>query len=252
MTHHDTGSDFFIRAARAETAPRVHKQHPSDDALLALLSGDLADEQRSRLHAHLATCSECHKQWRSLETHVSEETNSLQERSTAPTFALAIRNHQVAHKQSLTWWQTLFESLRLGTSGSMALAGSAAVMVLAFVVVIPLFQSSLRQARSQIETLTFENTILQNQVQLNGPFNGSISNAFQGEDITGELLLAYDWEELEQYISLPGDTWETIAEDQLGHESLWPLLWTLNRGLVPIGEPIPAGMYLIIPPRLEE
>ena len=66
------------------------------------------------------------------------------------------------------------------------------------------------------------------------------------------MLFAYDWEELEQYISLPGDTWETIAEDRLGHGSLWPLLWALNRDLVPLREPIPAGVPVTIPRRLEE
>ena len=247
MTH-KTNSDFFIRSACTETAPLNHEKHPSEDELLALLSGDLEKEQRSRLHAHLATCSSCRTRSKTMEMHLSEETVSLQERSTGPSFVATIRKNRAVSTQSRPWWRSLFGTWMLSESGSMVVAGSAAVIVLAFVVMIPVFQNSLQQARSTIETLTIKNNRL--ELQLNSTSVPPISNNMPEQINMEEILLAYDWTTLRPYEVEAAADWRFIAGKELGSVNLWPMLWLLNAERA-MGEALNPGETIWLPTQRE-
>jgi nucleoid-associated protein YgaU len=206
------------------------------------LSEDLADEQRSRLHAHLATCDDCRTRWRALKTTLAEEQRNLEQRSTVPSLAALIHaGHQTAGSSVISWFKALFETRSLVAVGS-----AAAALVLAFVVMIPILQNSSQQTTTQLQVISEELRTLQDRITT----SGSIDNSFLLPTLTEASLLAYDWEALRVYTVRSGDTWRSIAKDELGNEMLWSALWGLNIEIAASGV-LQAGTTVWLPTRRE-
>jgi len=230
--------DFFLRTMRAEMAERSHDVHPSEQDLLALAAGDMDDENRSRVHAHLATCEECHARWKRVNTCLHEEMTSLDRRSTAPSLVSHVRRNRRVEGKDRARWRSLLQTRVLVTAAS-----AVAVVAIAFGVMIPSLQNSSQRMQEHIATLSGEVQSLRNQMQW-GPV---IGNGITMPSIDEELLNRYNWDDPFAYTAKPGDTWRSIAEDQLGHVSLWPLIWLMNRELGAPGDAIVGGTIVLIP-----
>jgi len=237
------GDDFFVRTARAETAPRHYDAHPAEQELLALAGGDIPNDRRSELHAHLATCEECHMRWKRIHAYLQKEAVALDQRSVAPSLASTIRKRSVLESRELPWWRALWQPRAIVT-----VASAAAVVALTLGFGIPALQNSSQRTAEHIAALSSEIQILRNQVQ----WSGMISNGAIVPRITEELLNRYDWDDSITYRVEPGDTWQSIAEAELGDESLWPLVWFMNRDVGAAGDEIPVGTDLLIPSDVQD
>jgi len=238
----NSSSDFFMQVAGAEMAPQNHTHHPSRDDLLALLSDDVANEKRSRLHAHLATCENCRSEWKTLQASLSEEHLSLEERSVAPTFVSAVRErHPATALTTERWFKKLLESRTLVAASAAAIA-----LALTFAVMIPVLHSSSRQTQLRLESISNDLAALQDDIG----FSTLLPNSLSIGTITEAALQSYDWRALRPYTVQPDDTWKTIASIELNDESLWPAVWVLNAQISTSGS-LEAGRTIQLPTSLE-
>jgi hypothetical protein len=213
----------FVNAARHEMTPVEHSTHPGDDRLLSALDGELASEERSALHAHLATCEECRARWTTWKARFRNEVSSLSSTAGVPNLQDYIRTRQPEASSGGGWLRQL--ASRRSTVG---LAAAAATLAVVVAVAIPLVWTPSLRTEEQVRALSSRITDLQNQIDISSGFGLPINNDLAGGLITEMLLHAYDWTDWAAYEVEVGDDWLLIAETQLGNADLWPLLWVLN------------------------
>jgi nucleoid-associated protein YgaU len=52
---------------------------------------------------------------------------------------------------------------------------------------------------------------------------------------------------VEAYTAQAGDTWESVAKEQLGDPSLWPILWLLNAEEASSQSDLSPGRSILVP-----
>lgn len=230
--------EAFIEAIREETAPLEHATHPSNDDLLALLSGDVSNERRSRLHAHLETCSDCRNRWKHLESILQDESVQLRQEACIPSLREKVAGRGTNRQGTFFAWL----SVSFRTKTFAAVGSAAAALLLAVGVMAPLMSNTSRETAAQLEALSNEMQAVQSYLVA----NQTIANSLSMTDITEADLLRFNWANTREYTASVGDSWWTIAENELGNQSLWPLVWVLNAEQARAG-PVAPGDTIRLP-----
>jgi len=271
----DEFRSFVEKVISYELSPQDHKSHPSLELLLDGLSGDLAPDMRSRLAAHLATCPQCLARWRELKESMRKEQRLLETRARPVSLPELLRRREEARLSNKvrSWLAPVFAPFRQRP----ALAFVAATFALLFVILGVTFPL-LKGASDRLSSLTREVASLRAELaSLSQGFGipSGIALSPSGEELTRlveeaervndpwqrSLLVAsfldsygikvppdLDLRRTRTYTVRPRDTWEAIAERELGDKALWTILYLLNVKEVPEGELSP-GQEIKIPER---
>jgi len=238
--------EFFSATITGETTPIEHLDHPHVDLMLAVLEGETSIDVQSRLNAHIATCDSCRARWNRLTWHLKEACEVQEAKSHVPSLDAHIKRWLVVPPTLADRLRLLFE-----TRVVVVAAVSAAALALAFALAIPFVRGPALRTSQQIEALDDRLAVLQQQLDGFGvfrPFGDDISvGEIDSPGIAAADLEALDWSTLAPYVVRPADTWERIAEEELGNPSLWPLVWLLNRETAPPDTPPPAGATVVLP-----
>lgn len=268
------GFEEFIRKALFhELSPMEHKAHPSLDLLLEGLSGDLAPDMRSRLAAHLATCPQCFDRWRKLGELLEEEERVLETKAKTASLPELLRQREGAKhiNKVRSWLGSITAPFRLRP----ALAFSAAALA-ALLVVLGVTIPALKGANARLSSLTQEVVSLKEEIAslsagfaipshipsppsreelgrlvkeaqgIDDPWQRSLFLASRLSSFGITIPASLDLKSTRTYTVKPHDTWETIAERELGDKALWTILYLLNVKEVPKGELSP-GQEIRIP-----
>lgn len=247
MQTSDDHPDFFMRTIGHEVTSIEHREHPTLEMLFDAASDDASAGARSKLSAHLVTCEQCRTRWRRLTANLQEEAQVLQAESRVPALNAHIPATAPSRSAFSQWLRLLFE-----TRGYVLVAASAAVVALTLSISIPLMRAPALRTSEEIQSLAGEIEHLQNQLSsFTGPANTLLNNVVTSSGPTAEDLASFDWENTWVYFAMPGETWETIAESQLGDRRLWPLIWLLNRDSGPPEAPPADGAPIRLPSSVE-
>lgn len=248
MPRDDDREGFFLRTIQHEGAPMSHQHHPSLEMLFDALDEAAPLEARSRVSAHLANCEPCRARWKRLKGRLVDEYQVLKDGSHVLDFDALVSQRAASRVGWREWLRSLFVTRTIVVA-----AAAAAALVLAAAIAIPWIRPSALRTSEQIEVLTNEIEMLRNQVDAFTSVGSVIpNNGFLILGIQAKDLLAYDWENLQIYDVQPGDTWESIADEQLGDVMLWPLIWLLNRDLGPPDVAPPPSAALDLPASMED
>jgi hypothetical protein len=192
------------------------------------------------LVGHLATCEACRGRWKKLQAHLHDEEAVLRSRVRVPGFAQYIGERTARRRSVPAWTRQLFES-----KPYMVLAASAAALVLALGVSIPLLRGP---AERRVAELSGEVQQLRNQIASSPWTENTIANGLgTSRGITAQDLTTLNWENPRAYVVKAGEDWQEIAQNELGDEQLWPLLWLYNREIVPADAAPKAGTTIHLP-----
>lgn len=264
------------RMLRQEREPTEHSGHPDPAEMLEALGGDLPDDRRAQLVAHVTSCPPCAKRWNELSRLVEEEVASLERRARVPSLQQLVREqHKVSPRAGIrervaAWWTTLFPQPVLRP----ALA-YAATAVTAVVITLLVATPFIRQPGVQPDDLlAFTKSADENDVWVSIPGVTvkpitvgteelrAIVDVAEGIDaawqrtlyVTGELERygvripdSLDLATTTAYVVREDDTWRSIAEETLGEVELWPLLFLLNADRLPTDDEPEPGTELAIP-----
>jgi hypothetical protein len=210
------------------------------EKLFDLSSQDVSSETRAELVGHLATCEACRGHWKKLQAHLHDEEAVLRSRVRVPSFAQYIGERSARRRSVPAWTRQLFES-----KPYMVLAASAATLVLTLGVSIPLFRGP---ALLRVAELSEEVQQLRNQVATSPWTENTIANGLgTSSGITAQDLTTLNWENPRVYVVKAGEDWQEIAQNELGDERLWSLLWLYNRETVPADASPKAGTTIHLP-----
>lgn len=271
----DSFRNFIEKVISYELSPRAHQSHASLELLLDGLSGDLAPDARSRLAAHLATCPQCLSRWRELKELLKGEQRALETKAELVSLPQLLRDRETAKltNRVRAWFTPTVSPFRLRPA--LAFATATLVLVLAvFGVTYPL----LKGASGRISSLTKEVASLREEIKYLTQGVGipstvatvpsreevvalleeaaKVADPWQRSLIIASFLSSHgievppylDWTRTKPYKVRPGDTWEKIAEEELGDRAMWVILYLLNVKDVPQGELSP-GREIRIPER---
>jgi len=233
-------SGRFAELIAREVSPLEHEEHPGLEKLFDLSSQDVSLETRAELVGHLATCEACRGRWKKLQSHLHDEEAVLRSRARIPSFAQYIGERSERRRSVPAWTRQLFES-----KPYMVLAASAATLVLTLGVSIPLFRGP---ALLRVAELSEEVQQLRNQVATSPWTGNTMSNGLgTSSGITAQDLTTLNWENPRAYVVKAGEGWQEIAQNELGDEQLWSLLWLYNREVVPADASPKAGTTIHLP-----
>jgi nucleoid-associated protein YgaU len=243
MTKHE-GSEGFIKMLSHEVAPTQHEEHPGLDALLDLSAGDVSARARSSLASHVATCETCRERWARLNVHLRDEEATLRSRARVPGFSEYVEQHLAREPRSAP-----SGVLRVfAAKPVLALAASAAVIALTLGISIPLVRSPAERTSQQVTLLTDEVQRLRNEMTLPSMSANTMVNTMSAErDLWADDLASWDWDHPRLYIVSNGDTWQTVAEKELGDRRFWSLLWLYNREVAPADAAPKSGTTIRLP-----
>jgi hypothetical protein len=262
----DNFEQFVDRTIAHELSAREHSYHPALSLFLDDLAGDLSPTVRSQLHAHLATCPQCLEKWRALEQALKEEQSVLEEKTKTlamPEILSQIRKEKRFSRIS-AWLLHRSPLLR----PALALVPVALFLVFLGVTLPMLHQSNARivalteevkQLRDEISSITSEIAFIPSVSKISPSWEEIKELAFSAQQMDDPWVRAVfvasyfsahgwrlpkelDWSRLRAYQVKPGDSWESIAERELGDETLGPVLYLVNgaRDLVP-------GKAIVVP-----
>jgi hypothetical protein len=233
-------SGQFAKLIAREVSPLEHQEHPGLEKLFDLSSQDVSSETRAELVGHLATCEACRGRWKKLQAHLQDEEAVLRSRVRVPSFAQYIGERSARRRSVPTWTRRLFES-----KPYMVLAASAATLVLTLGVSIPLLRGP---AVRRVAELSGEVQQLRNQIATSPWTENTIANGLgTPSGITAQDLTTLNWQNPRVYVVEAGEGWQEIAQNELGDERLWPLLWLYNREIVPADASPKAGTTIHLP-----
>ena len=236
-------SGRFAELIAREVSPLEHEEHPGLEKLFDLSSQDVSSETRAELVGHLATCDACRGRWKKLQSHLHDEEAVLCSRVRVPSFAQYIGERSARRRSVPAWTRQLFES-----KPYIVLAASAATLVLALGVSIPLLRGPALLTSERVAELSGEVQQLRNQIGSSSWTGNTIANGLgTSRGITAQDLTTLDWENPRAYVVEAGEDWQEIAQNELGDERLWPLLWLYNREIVPADASPKAGTTIHLP-----
>jgi len=271
--------EFVKHATAREVAPIRHVYHPDLELMLAYLAGDLNSYARSKLNAHIATCSHCQHRWKQLVTTLNKEMEVL--RRLSPAFALArSRPGRVCLRSWYeNWWKRKWETLTFPAFRP-ALAWAGAVMVgvaLGLGITMALVLRTNYSTANRLATLTREIEDLKVQLALGHSLSTDIIVPSLAPEEISQLMAQVtefsdpwlkalvianflnlrglyltweiDWRQLIEHRVQPGETWQSLAETYLGTATLWPVIYLLNAREEPPDSLPPVGEIIVIPAR---
>ena len=250
---------FVDRTIAYELSAKEHPHHPALSLFLDDLAGDLPPTVRSQLHAHLATCPQCLERWRALEEALKEEQSILEEK--AEILAMPEILSQRQKEKAFARLRARFFAQKPLLHPFLALVPVALFLVFLGVTLPVLHRSNARiaalteevkQLRDDISSLTSGISFVPSVTKISPSWEEIkelVSSAQQIDDpwVRAVFVAAYfsghdwrlpkelDWSRLWVYQVKPGDSWESIAERELGDKILGPVLYLVNgaRELVP-------------------
>ncbi len=261
-----------VRALAARSVEGKPTQHHLDETILiSLIAGELRSEACAKVDAHLVVCRDCARRFAVLREELRKDEEVLE--SNPPPHLSKLLEHLRADPQSVERGDSF---PRRFSWGRVAKYGLVAAMLAAFLVA---WRGDMFQAEDGSIGAPTRLEILQPR----GVAEAIVDAARERSEFTAEQLIS-DLEQLGSYPSWRaiahgigllnrygvaldspklafegttihivhvGDTWQSIAADALGDESLWPILVLLNREWA-VEKDLSDGAVLRIPQSVPE
>lgn len=248
----DEFEGFVEKAITHELKPQEHAFHPSLSIFLDFLSEDLSPGAQSKVSAHLATCPTCLERFRSLEEILGREHALL--KAKVGTLSLPKVFRALKEKRLATRLRKVFTFYNLSPRPTLALVPITLILVILGVTVPLVHISTTRLSdlaeevtalRKQISTLSGEIGTIPSMVtripsweevgelatlaqRIADPWEKALFIAAEFNARGWTLPRNVDWGKGRIYVVRSGDTWESVALQELGAEDLAPFLYLLN------------------------
>ncbi len=249
-----------------ETTPVGGKCSYSAETFIASLAGELNQAEEDRLSAHLLLCPTCAKEYASIERSLQQDEERLFAQARVPSLVEHVRQK----RQKKRGWRVLISRFPIREQRLPAfLAASAAALIIALAVIIPLHylpgESAVIIPADGQFIAKGEPTIASTTTVVTELTPGSLVDrldSMAGYEpwramafiigylrATGVPLesasLAFDHQTT--YTTESGDTWRMVAKKTLGNSDLWPIIILLNHNRTQHGEFPPVGTLLRVP-----
>ncbi len=264
------------RIVQGEVEPVPYSGHIPLGVVLGLVERSLSTETEQATAAHLALCPTCRRRLQTITQGLEAQAHSLErvaEVGTLPRFIAArqFRRPRVwvsaALQQVGAWLNSLYRPLPAAV-----LVTSAALVAAICILAPPAFREWSRANTAEtrptdVSSLQVKETPVPEYVSQ--PLSAATPQALvatidslsgypywrAAATILGLLRSAgvpldhpsVAFEHARAYVVRPGDTWESIAQEELGESALWPLVVLLNRDATVSGEPPALGRVLRLP-----
>ena len=241
------------------------KSHPSLDQLLRLLAGE--SEGMENLVDHVSGCPRCTEILDTLSANLERESTLVAESVVAGSFS------RFAKRNPRRWGVRLLDHLRRLTRETMspsrlALAGAVAAAAVCLAILLPpaltAWHMSDRSDLSGVIVRSSEDPDLPDiELTITSPEDvvdlvdsmaeydlaRAMAMAIGRLNLAGVPLglsaMAFDTQMAHSVAE--GETWKTIAREELGDEQLWPILVLLNLDIARAGRHLSVGTFLRIP-----
>jgi hypothetical protein len=274
------------RIARREVAEVSYREHPTLEMLLGLLDGNASAEPRDTCAAHLALCPACRSKLENVQGSLSTEMRRLKDSPALGTLpAFLVERHGVRRANALgevlgqaavrlrrllqplpaavlatsvaliaaicVLGPPAYREWKAGARLPVRSAGESGVQVKEFVLV-GVMPQDLSAARPESLVQAIDAVAGSDDVRAAATFGRAAATILGLLRSAGAPLEhpSVTFKGIRSYTVQPGDTWESIAQQELEDAALWSLVLLLNRAATDkTGEPPVPGMMIALPRR---